>query len=85
VERKQVEGVLSSVCLFCLLIRLFRDPLPIFRLLFVAFRPAGRLGELDNPGSGCVDGLQLLATGVGGAAGRCPRGLPRGRGRRGAS
>jgi hypothetical protein len=50
----------------------FGDPFPIFRFLFMAFRPAGRLGELDNPGPGRADGLQLLTTGVGGAAGRRP-------------
>jgi hypothetical protein len=41
----------------------------------MVFRPADCPGELDNPGSGCVDGLQLLTTGVGGGAGRHPRGL----------
>jgi hypothetical protein len=72
VERKQVEGELSFVCLLARRFVFFRDPLPIFRFLFVAFRPAGRLGELDNSGLGCADGLQLLSIGVGGAAGRRP-------------
>jgi hypothetical protein len=68
-EKKQVEGELSFV-VFSLVDLPFGDPLPIFRFLFVAFRPTGRLGEFDNPGSGRTDGLQLLATGVGGAVGR---------------
>jgi chromosome segregation ATPase len=84
-EKKQVKGELSFSCLLAGCFVSFWDPLLIFCLLCVAFRPAGRLGELDDPGSGCADGLQLLATGVGGAAGRRPRGLPGGRGGRGAS
>jgi hypothetical protein len=48
-------------------------------LFFVfAFRLADRPGELDDLGSGCSDGLQLLSTGVGGAAGRRPRGMTEG-------
>jgi hypothetical protein len=46
----------------------------------VAFRPADCPGEHNHPGRGSADGLQLFSTGVGGAAGRRPRDLPRDRG-----
>jgi hypothetical protein len=52
---------------------------------FMVSRLADCPGKLDDPGSGCADGLQLLATGVGRAAGRSPRGLPGSRGGRGTS
>jgi hypothetical protein len=66
-EKKQVEGEfafthLSLVDLF------FLGFAPSFvSSLFVAFRPADRLGEHDYPGRGGADGLQLLSAGVGGA------------------
>jgi hypothetical protein len=56
----------------------FRDPLPTFLFLFVAFRPAGRLGEFDHPGPSREDGLQLLTIGVGGVVGCRTQGLPGG-------
>jgi hypothetical protein len=77
VEKKQVEGGLSSIR-FSLVDLPFGDPLPTFLFLFVAFRPAGRLGEFDNPSPSHADGLQLLTTGVGGVAGHRTRGLPGG-------
>jgi DNA repair exonuclease SbcCD ATPase subunit len=77
VEKKQVEGGLFSVR-FSLVDLPFGDPLPTFLFLFVAFRPASRLGEFDNPGPSGADGLQLLTTGVGGVADRRTRGLPGG-------
>jgi hypothetical protein len=52
------------------LIWLPQDPLLISVFLSWVFRPADRPGEYDHPGRGCADGLQLLATGVGGVAGR---------------
>jgi hypothetical protein len=78
-EKKQVEGesLLSS---FCLLVWFTWDPLPILVFSFAVFRHAERSGELDDPGRVPPDGLQLLAIGVGGAAGHRPRGVPRGRG-----
>jgi chromosome segregation ATPase len=76
-EKKQVEGALSFVR-FLIVDLSFRDPLPTFLFLFVAFRPAGRLGEFDNPGPSRADGPQLLTTGVGGVAGHRTRGLPGG-------
>jgi hypothetical protein len=51
---------------------LARDPLPTFVSLLLVFRPADRPGEHDHSGRGCADGLQLLATGVGGVAGCRP-------------
>jgi hypothetical protein len=57
---------------------------PNFCFSFMVFRPVDHLGELDDLGSGCPDVLQLRVTGAGGAADRCPRGVPRGRGGRGA-
>jgi hypothetical protein len=68
---------------FRLSVSLVWDPLPtfVFRLLFSGLWTPG---ELDDPGSGCPYVLQLLPTRVGGAAGRHPRGMPGGRGRRGA-
>jgi hypothetical protein len=59
-------------------IRLAQDLLLTFVSLSLVFRPANRPGEYDHPGRGCVDGLQLLATGVGGVAGCRSRGLPGG-------
>jgi hypothetical protein len=76
-ERKQVEGE-SSFCPFRLSIWLARDPLPTFVSLLLVFRPADHPAEYDHPGRGCAGGLQLLAAGVGGAAGCRPRGLPGG-------
>jgi hypothetical protein len=52
--------------------------------VFLVFRLADRPWELSDTGAGCLDGLQLLAAGVGGAAGLRPRGVPGGQGRRGA-
>jgi hypothetical protein len=60
------------------LVWLARDPLPTFVSLSLVFRPADRPGEHDYPCRGCADGLQLLATGVGGVAGHLPRDLPGG-------
>jgi hypothetical protein len=77
VEKKQVEGGLFSIR-FSRVDLPFGDPLPTFLLLFVAFRPVGRLGEFDNPGPSRADGLQFLTIGVGGVAGRRTRGLPGG-------
>jgi predicted transcriptional regulator len=79
-DKKQVEGELRFACPLlvgstCL------GSAPNFCFSFVIFRLADRPGELDDPGSGYPDGLQLLSTGVGGAAGRRPRGVPGGRGR----
>jgi hypothetical protein len=50
----------------------------------MVFRPVDHLGELDDPGSGCPYVVQLRVTGAGGAADRCPRGVPGGRGGQGA-
>ena len=50
----------------------------------MGFRPTERSWELDDPGRVPPDGLQLLTTGAGGAAGRRPRGVPGGRGGRSA-
>jgi hypothetical protein len=76
-ERKQVEGELR-LSLFRSSIWLGRDPLPTLVSLSLVFRPADRHGEYDHPDRGCADGLQLLSTGVGGAMGCRPRGLPGG-------
>jgi hypothetical protein len=76
-ERRQVEGE-SLFCLFRLLIWLAWDPLPTFVSLSLVFKPADLPGEYDHPGRHCADGVQLLATGVGGVAGCRPRGLPGG-------
>jgi hypothetical protein len=76
-EKKQVEGE----SLFCLSFACRFDLFGIRSQLlfsFMVFRLADRPGELDDPGSGCPDGLQLLSTGVGGAAGHRPRGMPGG-------
>jgi hypothetical protein len=78
-EKKQVEGE-SPLSTFRLLVWFIWDPLPILVFLSVVFRPAERSGELDDPGRVPPDGLQLIATGVGGAAGRRPRGVLGGRG-----
>jgi hypothetical protein len=83
-KKKQVEGELvfaypplvRSTCL---------GSAPNLCFSFVVFRLADCPGKLDNPGSGCADSLQLLATGVGRAVGRRPRGLLGSRGGRGAS
>jgi hypothetical protein len=56
---------------------------PNFCFSFMVFRAAERSWEFNDPGRIPPDGLQLLATGAGGAAGRRPRGVPgglRGRG-----
>jgi hypothetical protein len=55
-----------------LLIWLAQDPLLTFVFLSLVFSPADRPGEYDHPGRGCADGLQLLATGVGGVVGCHP-------------
>jgi hypothetical protein len=83
-EKKQVEGEFSFARL-SLADSFFWDSLPTCLSLFVAFRPADRSGEYDLPGRGNAGGLQLLSMGVGRAASRCPRDLPGGRRRRGAS
>jgi hypothetical protein len=76
-EKKQVEGE-SFFCLsFACRFDLFGVRSQLLFFVF-AFRLADRPGELDDLGSGCSDGLQLLSTGVGGAAGRRPRGMPGG-------
>jgi hypothetical protein len=76
-EKKQVEGELRSAP-FRSPLWFARDPLPIFVSLSLVFRPADRPREYDHPGRGCANGIQLLTTGVGGGAGRRPRGLPGG-------
>jgi hypothetical protein len=75
-EKKQVEG--ESLFVYCFVDLPFGDSLPTWFFFFVAFRPADRPGARDHSGRGCVGGLQLLATGVGRAAGRLPRDLPGG-------
>jgi hypothetical protein len=60
------------------LIWLTQDPLLSFVFLSLVLRRADRPGEYDHQGRGYADGLQLPATGVGGVAGRRPRGLPGG-------
>jgi hypothetical protein len=82
-EKKQVEGESLFICLLlvgsaCL------GSAPNFCFWFIVFRLADRPGELDDPGSGYPDGLQLLATGAGRAMGCRPLGVPGGGGRRGA-
>jgi hypothetical protein len=83
VEKKQVKDKFAFARL-SLIDSFFWDPLPTSSL-FMAFRPADCSGARDHPGRDCERGLQLLGTGVGGAAGRRPRDLPGGRGRRSAS
>jgi hypothetical protein len=51
---------------------------PDFCFFVVSFQACGPPWGYDHPGRGCADGLQLLATGVGGVAGYLPRGLPGG-------
>jgi hypothetical protein len=80
-EKKQVEGESPFVCLslagsICL------GSAPNFCFSFMVFRPAKRSWELGDLGGVPPDGLQLLTIGVGGAAGRRPRGVPGGRGGR---
>jgi hypothetical protein len=70
-EKKQVKGE-SPLSGFRLLVWFIWDPLPILVFSFVVPRPAERSGELDDPGRVPLDVLQLLATGVGRAAGRHP-------------
>jgi hypothetical protein len=85
VEKKQVKGEFVSIR-FLFVDSFFWDPLPTSSFfLFVASRPTDRAGARNHPGRDTADGLQLLSTRVGGAAGRHSRDLPGGRGRRGTS
>jgi hypothetical protein len=68
-ERKQVEGELRF-CPFSFVDLACSGSAPDFCFFVVGFfRPVDRPKEYDHPGRGCEDGLQLLATGVGGVAG----------------
>jgi hypothetical protein len=68
-EKKQVEGGFTFVHFFvCRFVHWGSAPNFVFSL-FVVFRPAECPGEHDHPGRGRADGLQLLSTGVRGAAG----------------
>jgi hypothetical protein len=78
-ERKQVEGELFFPLFACWLSSLGSAPNLIHAF---AFRVADSSWDIGDPCLGDPDGLQLLPAGVGGAAGRGPRGVPgRGRGR----
>jgi hypothetical protein len=83
-EKKQIEGEFVSFSIFVRRFVLLGSTPNFISFLSVASRPADRAGVRDHPGRDAAGGLQLLSTRVGGAAGRRPRDLPGGRGRRGA-
>jgi chromosome segregation ATPase len=71
-EKKLVEGEFTFIRFFACRFVLLGIRSQLCFTSFVAFRPADCPGEHDHPGRGSADGLQLLSTGVGRAAGRRP-------------
>jgi hypothetical protein len=55
-EKKQVEGELLFACLSLVGLTCLGSA-PNICFSFMIFRLADRPGELDDPGSGCLDGL----------------------------
>jgi hypothetical protein len=69
-ENKQVEGE-SPLLPFSCWLGLFGIRSQFLFFVF-GYQACGRLWQLGDPSTGYLDGLQLLAAGTGGAAGRRP-------------